>query len=445
MRSVVSLFVVLLLAFPALAQTFVFDLRGSQEVPPVPSTASGGCMGQLDQPGATFTLTCVHNVVGATLMHLHQGPAGTNGAVVFDMGDPASPVSATWTSMTPANIADLLAGDLYLNIHTAGRPAGEIRGQIVNSIDAVAFSADGTQVAPPNGSAATASCTADLNPGATSLAVDCTHNLGGADAAHVHDAPFGEIGPVVHTFPSAASPLNASIPMTPLRVAKYAATFLYMDIHTPGGTEEAPSDEIRGQIGTPPAGAGTGTIVIVKNTYPSGAPGFGFTDDIEAPNAFALDDGDTRTFSSVAPGTYTVIEDDPSSLDFTLGDVSCDDAGSIGDPFSRTATINVAAGETVTCRFRNLETAATDSIFVFHLSGDQEVPPVVTPERGGCMGRFDSGVSELTLSDGGPVGSVAHDAVAGGDGVVEDAIGLATALLHRSQGVSFPSRATPPR
>ncbi|MGZ5433660.1 MAG: CHRD domain-containing protein, partial [Thermoanaerobaculia bacterium] len=72
MRSVVSLFVVLLLAFPALAQTFVFDLRGSQEVPPVPSTASGGCMGQLDQPGATFTLTCEHNVVGATLMHLHQ-------------------------------------------------------------------------------------------------------------------------------------------------------------------------------------------------------------------------------------------------------------------------------------------------------------------------------------------------------------------------------------
>lgn len=397
MRSVVSLFFVVLLGYPVLAQTFVFDLRGSQEVPPVPSTASGGCMGQLDQPGATFTLTCVHNVAGATLMHVHQGPAGTNGPVVFDMGDPASPVSATWTSMTPANIADLLAGDLYVNIHTAGRPAGEIRGQIVNSIDAVAFSAGGSQVVPPNGSAAAANCTADLNAGATSMSVDCTHNLAGADAAHVHDAPFGEIGPVVHTFPSAASPLSASIPMTPLLVAKYAATFLYLDVHTPGGTEEDPSDEIRGQIGTPPAGAGTGTIVIVKNTYPSGATGFGFTDDIEAPNAFALDDGDTRTFSSVAPGTYTVTEDDPSSLDFTLGDISCDDADSIGDPFSRTATINLAAGEIVTCRFRNLETAATDDIFVFHLSGDQEVPPVATPERGGCMGRFDSGASELTL------------------------------------------------
>jgi len=397
-RSAVTLFVFLLLAVtPVFAQTFVFDLRGSQEVPPVPSTASGGCMGVLDQGAATFTMTCVHNVIGATVMHIHQAPAGSNGAIVFDMGDPASPVTATWTSMTATNIADLIAGNLYINVHTAGRPSGEIRGQIVNSIDVVAFSANGAQVVPPNSSAATATCTADLNSGATSLDVNCTHNLAAPVSAHVHDAPFGEIGPIVHTFASAASPLTATIAMTPLLVAKYAATFLYLDVHTAAGSEENPSEEIRGQIGTPPAGAGTGTIIIAKETYPSGGTGFGFVDNIEAPNTFTLDDTDTRTFSSVAPGTYTVTENDPTSLGYTLADLSCDDANSSGDPSSRTATINVEAGEVVTCRFRNLETAPTDDIFVFHLSGDQEVPPVVTPERGGCMGRFDSGASELTL------------------------------------------------
>src|SRR4051812_46454191 len=57
---VVALFV---LTTPLFAQTFVFHLRGDQEVPPVPSVASSGCMGQLDQPGATFALTCVHDVV----------------------------------------------------------------------------------------------------------------------------------------------------------------------------------------------------------------------------------------------------------------------------------------------------------------------------------------------------------------------------------------------
>ncbi len=398
MRSTASLLaLLLLLALPLSAQTFVFDLRGSQEVPPVPSTASGGCMGVLDQGAATFTITCAHNVIGATVMHIHQAPAGSNGPILFDMGDPASPVTATWTSMTLANISDLLAGNLYLNIHTAGRPAGEIRGQIVDSIDVVPFTADGAQVVPPNSSVATATCTADLNSGATSLDVDCTHSLAAAVSAHVHDAPFGENGPIVHTFASPASPFSATIAMTPLNVANYAATFLYLDVHTAPGSEEDPSDEIRGQIGTPPAGAGTGTIIIAKDTFPSGGTGFGFTDNIEAPNAFTLDDADTHTFSSVAPGTYAVTENDPSSLGYTLADLSCDDADSSGDPTSRTATINVDAGEVVTCRFRNLETDPTDDIFVFHLSGDQEVPPIATTERGGCMGRFDSGASELTL------------------------------------------------
>ena len=398
MRSTASLSaLLLLLALPVSAQTFVFDLRGSQEVPPVPSTASGGCMGVLDQGAATFTLTCAHNVAGATVMHIHQAPAGSNGPILFDLGDPASPVTATWTSMTPANIADLLTGNLYINIHTAGRPAGEIRGQIANSIDVVPFTANGGQVVPPNASAATATCTGDLNSGATALDVNCTHNLAAPVSAHVHDAPFGENGPIVHTFASPASPLSATIAMTPLLVAKYAATFLYLDVHTAPGSEEDPSEEIRGQIGTPPAGAGTGTIIIAKDTFPSGGTGFGFTDDVEAPNTFTLDDGDTHTFSSVAPGTYTVTENDPTSLGYTLADLSCDDANSTADLSSRTATINVEAGEVITCRFRNLETDPADDIFVFHLSGDQEVPPVATPERGGCMGRFDSGASELTL------------------------------------------------
>ena len=396
MRSI-SLLVFLLFAAPAFSQTFVFDLRGSQEVPPVPSTASGGCMGVLDQGASTFTLTCAHNVAGATVMHIHQAPAGANGPIVFDMGDPASPVTATWTSMTPTDINNVLTGNLYLNIHTAGRPAGEIRGQIVNSIDVVPFTADGAQVVPPNASAATASCTGDLNAGATSLSINCTHNLAGAVSAHVHDAPFGENGPIVHTFVSPASPLAAAIPMTPLLVAKYAATFLYLDIHTPPGSEEDPSDEIRGQIGTPPAGAGTGTIHIIKETFPSGGTSFGFTDNIEAPNAFTLDDGDTQTFSSVAPGTYTVTENDPTPGGYTLADLSCDDADSSGDPDTRIATINVDAGEVVTCRFRNFETAPTDQLFVFHLSGDQEAPAVSTTERGGCMGRLDVGTSEFTI------------------------------------------------
>ncbi|HYH08356.1 MAG TPA: CHRD domain-containing protein [Thermoanaerobaculia bacterium] len=389
-RLVISLVVVC--SFPLFAQTFVFHLRGDQEIPPVPSTHTGGCMATLNQPAAQLSITCVHDVVEATVMHIHRN----SGAIAFDLGNPASPVNATWTGMTPADIADLLVGEMYVNIHTAGRPAGEIRGQILpRTVDVVPFTADGGQVVPPNGTASTASCSADLNDSATSLAIQCTHNVTAPDAAHLHRAPFGQNGPILYTFPSPASPLAASVPLTPEQVAAFAATFLYVDVHTEG-TEEEPGDEIRGQIGTPPMGATSGTIIIRKSTFPSGGEGtFGFTDTI-TPGTFSLGDGGSRTFSNVTPGTFTVTESELAA-GYSLADVSCDDQDSTGDTFARSARIRVAAGETVTCTFRNVFASPSDSLFVFHLSGDQEVPPVTTSARGGCMGRFDSGASTFTL------------------------------------------------
>lgn len=382
---------VLFVAIPASAQTFVFHLRGDQVVPPVPTVASGGCFGVLDQPGATFALTCVHDVVTPTTMHIRRGAAGLNGPSAFDLGDPTvSPVTATWSSMTAVDIADLLAGNLYIDIRTAARPGGEIRGQnLSRTVDLVAFTAEGAQVVPPDASAATANCTADLDGPATSLAVQCTHNVAGPTSAHVHEAPFGTTGSIAFTFPSPASPLNGNMPMTPALVANFAATFLYLDIH-------AATEEIRGQIGTPPAGPTTGSIIIEKETFPAGGTAFGFTETIN-PGAFNLDDGDTATFSGVAPGTYTVTENDPSASGHSLADIVCDNPSSSGDVNTRAATITVTGGETVRCTFRNLETSPTDQLFVFHLSVDQVVPPVATAERGGCMGRFDAGASELSI------------------------------------------------
>jgi hypothetical protein len=399
-----ALLVLSLLVFvasPALAQTFVFHLRGDQEVPPNASVSSGGCFGVLDQPAGELSLTCVHDVIGATVMHIHRGAAGAIGPVAFDLGDPTSPVTATWTGMTPADIDELLAGNLYVNVHTAGRPDGEIRGQILpRTVDLVAFTADGAQVVPPNATSAAASCTADLSNDAMALVIACTHDLPSPQAAHVHEAPVLQNGPIVFTFPSAASPLSGTMPMTPRLVAGFAATFLYLDVHGPDGTEESPGVEIRGQIGDPPTGATTGTIRIVKASFPPGAEGFSFTDDVPgSPGSFGLNDGDTQTFAGVAPGTYTVTEDNPSEAPggFRLADVDCDDADSTGDPFARTATVRLQAGEVVTCTFRNVEGGEPGSIFVFHLSGDQESPPVITPDRGGCMGMFDAGAAELTL------------------------------------------------
>jgi hypothetical protein len=385
-------------ATPSSAQVFVFPLSGAQEVPPNGSTLTGGCMGSLDPVAQTFSLTCVHDVVNATLIHIHRGAAGVNGPVAFDLGSPASPVAATWTGMTPADVADLLAGNLYLNIHTAGRPAGEIRGQIVAAVDTVVFPLDGSQVVPPATTASSGNCTADLDAAATQLTfLACTHDVASPEFAHVHLGAAGTNGPIVFTFSSAANPLAAVVPMTPQQVAELAATFLYLDVHgeVGGGGDEEGGDEIRGQIGALPVAVTTGTIRIAKSTLPAGGSGFAFSSNIPGGAAFVLSDGGTQVFAGVPAGTYEVTEQDPAGNGFSLSDVTCDDADSVGNPFTRTASVTLEANEVVTCRFTNLTTATAGDLFVFGMDGGQEVPPVATPETGGCAARLVG--SDLTI------------------------------------------------
>jgi hypothetical protein len=233
--------------------SFIFHLSGDQEVPPHSTPVRGGCAAQFDAASSSLSIVCTHDVADATVMHIHHGLPGVNGAVLFDLGDPRSPVQAKWSGMSPADVADLLAGNLYVNIHTGGRPAGEIRGQILSrTVDNFTFAANGAQEVPPSASAATGNCSADLNATATSLGVQCSHNAAGATNARLFDAPPGANGPLVFDFPL-ADPFSGNVPMTPRLLADFAAGFLYVDV----ATTEVPTGEIRGQLiaGAAPATA----------------------------------------------------------------------------------------------------------------------------------------------------------------------------------------------
>ena len=275
---------------------FVFHLSGDQVVPPVATVERGGCMGRFNAAGSTLAIVCTHDVSLPAAMAIRRGAPGANGAVAFDLGNPASPVITAWSGMTPADVADLLAGNLHIDVGTAGRPAGAIRGQVLpRTVDTVAFTAGAGQVVPPDSGSATASCTADLGTDATALAINCTHDLASPNDAHVHQAPFGSNGPIVFTFPSPDSPLAANMPMTPRLVADFAATFLYLDIHTAAG-------RIRGQIGQPSffadlaiektgpativAGNAIAYAITVTNNGPSAAQSVTLTDTLPAGTTF---------------------------------------------------------------------------------------------------------------------------------------------------------------
>ena len=401
--ALLVLALLVLAASPGSAQTFVFHLRGDQEVPVSASVASGGCFGELDEPAGEFSLTCVHDVVGATVMHIHRGAAGATGPIVFDLGDPASPVTATWTGMTPADVADLLAGDLYVNIHTAGRPDGEIRGQILErTVDLVAFSADGSQVVPPNASGATASCTADLSNDATALAIACTHDVPSPQAAHVHEAPVAPERPGRLHLPERREPAlrqraddaRGSSPTSP-RASSTSTSTGRTAPRRPRGSRSAARSATRRPAPAPARSASP------RRASRPAVSGFAFTDDVPgSPGRFTLDDGEHADVRRRRAGHLR------RHRERSLGSARRFHARRRRLRRRRQHRRPVRPhrhgparrrGRWSPARSATCEVEPADSIFVFHLSGDQEVPPVVTPDRGGCMGRFDEEAAELTL------------------------------------------------
>ena len=119
----------------ALAETMSYkaDLKGSEEVPATTSKGSGSATVTFDPATKLLTWKVTYSgLTGpATAAHIH-GPAapGKNApvAIPFEKVD-SSPIEGS-AKLTDQQIADLKAGQLYINVHTAANKPGEIRGQL---------------------------------------------------------------------------------------------------------------------------------------------------------------------------------------------------------------------------------------------------------------------------------------------------------------------------
>ncbi len=102
----------------------------------------------------------------------------------------------------------------------------------------------------------------------------------------------------------------------------------------------------------------TGTIVIVKDAQPDDPQDFSFTYNFGSGSTTLDDDPNSATTNNfteqnVEQGAYTVQESQVGGWDIT--NITCNDPdnGSSGNTQTRTATIDLDAGETVTCTFIN--------------------------------------------------------------------------------------------
>lgn len=141
------------------ATSFTADLRGSEEVPPVLTGATGTATLTLNGAAIDYTVE-VNGLQNVAFAHIHINPVGVNGPVRLNLcGTPDTPACATTgdgvlitgsngtTFGTPPITFDSLlsamrTGGAYVNVHTNdGTPPdntgagdminGEIRGQVV--------------------------------------------------------------------------------------------------------------------------------------------------------------------------------------------------------------------------------------------------------------------------------------------------------------------------
>lgn len=135
-------------AAPVTKVVFTADLKSSEQSPPIAGPESS-CTGS-----ATVTLDKAANsgvfeaelkgcpaTTEPTIMHIHRGAKGANGAVVVNSGlvagewklsAGAGKITKTIATIAPAVVSEIIASPagFYYNVHSKANTGGVVRGQL---------------------------------------------------------------------------------------------------------------------------------------------------------------------------------------------------------------------------------------------------------------------------------------------------------------------------
>jgi hypothetical protein len=140
-------------ANPGQKKLFTAHLAGAFEVPAVATVSTGQAIFHLSADGSSLHYKLiVANLEDTLQAHIHLAPIGTNGSVVAFLYPEAPPpilipggfsgvlaegditaadLRGPLAGLTIQDlVAEMVAGNTYVNVHTVENPGGEIRGQI---------------------------------------------------------------------------------------------------------------------------------------------------------------------------------------------------------------------------------------------------------------------------------------------------------------------------
>jgi hypothetical protein len=106
------------------------NLSGAEEVPPVTAQGSGSGSFRVSEDGTLSGSVTTKDVEG-TMAHIHRGAKGQNGPIIVPLDKKGDTYSVpAGRKLTPQQMDDLKAGNLYVNVHTNRNKGGEVRGQL---------------------------------------------------------------------------------------------------------------------------------------------------------------------------------------------------------------------------------------------------------------------------------------------------------------------------
>jgi hypothetical protein len=412
-----STFLILIFFFALTARAQIRYLKGTlsaaQEVPPTISGGGGVVIVKYNM--ATRVLEHYGNYRGLTdtitNQHIHTAPPGVAGPVTFQLTSSGGTVGTLTLPtgsqvLTPAQEADLLAGNMYTNVHTRTYPGGELRAQLTLTTDGQTVQLNarlqGAQQVPPNGSRATGMVDALIDKSTNMLYLTGSYSglTKAANNAHIHKAPPNVSGPViipVNFSTATAGTLDTARLISAADRDSILSGNTYVNVHT----DSFPAGEIRGQltmlsqqryfanalttaaeVPPPPSSRARGTVIVTYDTLT---------------NLFVLV-GDYQNLSGIisgshihgpaGPGVNAPILFDLTNTGDTTGILTvsrtltpAQEADLLaGNMYANVHSAIYPGGE---IRAQLLPTSTFEShIFTGLAQGLQEVPPVATPGTG---------------------------------------------------------------
>lgn len=239
-------------------QFFGGRLSGANEVPANGSVATGTVIVRYNTLTNELELNGNYEKLSANITgsHIHNAPAGSNGGVIVALTNSGSSfgvLNATATLTDPQE-SELLAGNMYVNVHSSSFPGGEIRAQLMPATSGEAQYAQvllsGLQEVPSNLSTATGAAVVlvDKISGQTYVTGGFTGLGGNITGSHIHQAATGVNGGVIMALTNDGTTqgvFSGSQVLTPTQVEAFINGLTYINIHStlfPGG-------EIRAQLG----------------------------------------------------------------------------------------------------------------------------------------------------------------------------------------------------